>query len=276
MLLLGTMRKIIRLIQRDGWLYTSKRIWAWLIAHSPLCHVFTFSYTEDTRLTFAATLLTYQLYANRNARGNERTWLTKQLQLGDTYIDVGANIGSLVIPAAAAVGPTGHVLAFEPSPKFAKVLKRNVELNNQIWVSVEPVALGANISTVYLNESVPDDTTNHIAGSGTTVSQAPLDSFTKEIESIKLLKIDVEGYECEVLRGANATLAKTEQLLIECIPRNLARSGATVPELLELLKPYFTLYIITPSGELTAFIYRADATEWPDLVGINHRYVEST
>jgi FkbM family methyltransferase len=217
--------------------------------------------------------LTYQIFANRNARSVDREWVCGQLSPGDTYIDVGANIGSLVVPAAATVGPTGQVLAFEPSPKFADVLTTNVQLNQQTWAAVQSVALGAQTGIVYLDETAADDTTNHIATTGTRVTQAPLDEFTRDLKTIKLLKVDVEGYEVEVLKGAAQTLSKTEQILIECIPRNLNRASASVEELLELLNPHFALYRKTKDVGLTPYQYNPEATDWPDLIGINHSYV---
>lgn len=270
------MKKLFRIVRRDGLIYTLKRSVAWLIAHSPLAYRASFAYTQNTRLVFSPTLLTYQIYANRNTRHTDREWICGHLGAGDTYVDVGANIGSLVLPAAAAVGPTGHVLAFEPSPKFAKVIELNSAVSHLHNIHLHQVALGAQSGTVHLDESAADDTTNHISEAGTVVRQAPLDYFTRDVQTIKLLKVDVEGYEVEVLKGAAQTLAKTEQILIECIPRNLQRAGASAEALLALLHPHFTLYTKQADGSLLPYTYNQNATSWPDLVGINHRYPKST
>ncbi len=71
---------------------------------------------------------------------NELRNLLQRLQPGDTFIDVGAHIGYLSLPIAKRVGPSGKVIALEPSPTSLELLRRNVALNGFNWVTVVDAA----------------------------------------------------------------------------------------------------------------------------------------
>lgn len=254
------------LCQRDGFYYTFKRAAAFFIAHSPLAYRLSFSYTKNTRLVFAPALLVYSIFADRQTRHTDVDLIKKYTPVGGTMLDVGGNIGSITIPLAEHVGPNGVIHIFEPSPKFFNIITKNVALNNfSDRTTAHQVALGAEAGTVYLNESVADDTTNHIASAGTAVQQDTLDSFTTTLTRIDFLKIDVEGYELEVLNGAAATLKKTECLYIEFIPSQLVRAGSKPQEVLAILNTYFDIFTET-DGELTPFQYKEGASVHPDLL----------
>jgi len=264
--MLSVAKKAIHLYRRDGLYYTCKRAIAFLIAHSPLAYRASFTYTKHTRLVFAPTLLTYGIFANRKTRHTDVDLIKKYTPSGGTMLDVGGNIGSITVPLAEHVGPKGVVHIFEPSPKFFNIVTKNIALNNfSDRVTAHQVALGAKVGTVHLNESVADDTTNHIATTGTAVPQNTLDSFTNTLSQIDFLKIDVEGYELEVLKGATATLAKTNCLYIEFIPSQLIRAGSKPQEVLTILNKYFNIFTET-AGELTPFEYVEGASVHPDLL----------
>lgn len=260
------LNKIITIIKRDGLWYTTKRGWAYIIAHSPLAYRTSFKYTKNTRLVFAPALLTYGIFADRNTRHTDIDIVKKYTPVGGTVLDVGGNIGSVTIQTAEHVGPTGIVHIFEPSPKFFKIISANLAQNNfSDRIIAHPVALGAKADTVHLNESVADDTTNYIATTGTVVAQNTLDSFTETLTRIDFLKIDVEGYELEVLKGATETLKKTNCLYIEFIPSQLERCGSDPRALLNLIETYFTLHTVQ-DGVVSPFIYNPSATLHPDLL----------
>jgi FkbM family methyltransferase len=207
--MIPTPKKIVTITTRDGLTFTAKRALAFVICHSPLANRLSFSYTDTTRLSFAPALLTYSIFANRKTRRGDLDIIKKYTPHGGTMIDVGGNIGSVTIPLAQHVGSDGTVHVFEPSPKFFKIICKNIALNSfSDRATAHQVALGAKADTVFLNELGPDDTTNHIAATGTKVPQATLDSHTTKLTHIDFLKIDVEGYELEVLKGATQTLQK--------------------------------------------------------------------
>lgn len=265
--MLHRLKQVPHVITRDGLMYSAKRAVAYLIARTPLATRISFQYIDGTRLRFTQSLLTYQLFANKNTRGTDVKIIKKYTPAGGTVIDVGANMGSLTIAAAVYVGEKGKVLSFEPSPKFANITTQNVSLNQfSDRVSVHPVALGADTGTVYLNESSADDTTNYIATGGTKVKQATLDSFTAELSSIDFLKIDVEGYELEVLKGATVTLDKTKVLYIEFIPTQLERAGAKPEDVLRILREHFALFTLNSDFGVSPFVYDINVSYHPDLI----------
>lgn len=258
-------RRILRILKRDGIWRTTKRLFARLVARTPLRYRCTFSFYRDTRLTFAPSLLTYNIFAHRRYRMHDITVLERYLKPGSTMIDVGANMGNLTIAAAALVGPSGRVLAFEPSPRFAEIIQKNLEANAFTdRATVHCVALGAQAGTVHLDESAADDTTNHISENGTAVEEAPLDSFTADLSHIDVLKIDVEGYELEVLRGGHDTLRKTKTIYIELNTKALVRAGVDQQQLYQLLTTYFTLH---SKADGAPFQFDAGCEYNTDLVG---------
>jgi FkbM family methyltransferase len=134
-------------------------------------------------------------------------FLLHLLRPGDLLLDVGANVGSYTVLASGVSG--ARTMAFEPDPDTVAQLRRNVELNGLgDLVELYPVALGASETEVRF--TVGGDTVNHVASPDDkewrTVRQARLDDITTGTSPL-MMKIDVEGYEEEVLKGAEAALA---------------------------------------------------------------------
>jgi FkbM family methyltransferase len=137
-------------------------------------------------------------------------WIQDRLKPGDTFVDVGANIGYFTLLAASCVGQNGWCVAIEASPSIFDLLNENLELNN-IGSRVRTVNLAASDQdgtlTVYggpsgnlgLTTMVP----NHDLPIETTINAKPLkDILTEqEIGGARLIKIDVEGLEGPVVRG---------------------------------------------------------------------------
>lgn len=263
--MLGKLRKIPAVIARDGVHYTLRRLVAWCLARLPLTQRLSFLWWREVRLTFAPSMLTYRMFADRaNTRIGDIRALERHVTRGSTVIDVGANAGTFTLVAAALAGTTGRVLSFEPSPKFAAIIKRNVACNAFTTVTVHQVALGATGGTVYLNEAVADDTTNYVSATGTPVPQATLDSFTSQYTDIDVLKIDAEGSELAVLRGATHTLRKTRVLIFEICNKTLARNNVDVQELYNLLTQSFNLY---HKNTEAPFVFDPKETYNTDLIG---------
>jgi FkbM family methyltransferase len=139
------------------------------------------------------------------------------LKPGDVFVDVGANIGYYTVIAAGIVGPSGLVYAFEPSSKVRARLERNVTLNGLSQVTIRPEAVSSRTGIVRLVE--PQNTNNDGlayvdssgGGAGTEVPSVRLDELIELRERAPaLIKVDVEGGEPEVYRGASALLDQAE------------------------------------------------------------------
>ena len=150
--------------------------------------------------------------------------LARLLQPGMTMYDVGANVGFLTILAGRFVGPTGHVIGFEPVPASARQIEHNARLNAFTHVIVCEKALSDTDGTAPFLVS-GDPTWSKLAGHDTTVDEqvgeisvtrCRLDTIVRDTDLPlpHLIKIDVEGYEIEVLAGASETLRRSRPLLL--------------------------------------------------------------
>jgi len=130
--------------------------------------------------------------------------LARYLAPGDTALDVGAHIGSVTVPMARLVGPEGRVYAFEPQKKIYRELVHNLELNELDNAVPLRFALSSRNEIVEMDPIVVQDGRVRVGAGGDAVEARTLDSFG--FPGVALMKIDVEGYEAEVLRGAEQTI----------------------------------------------------------------------
>ncbi len=169
------------------------------------------------------------------------------LRQGGTFLDVGSNHGIYAARAARIVGNTGLVIAFEPQPNLASLIAKTLKASNQRSPSyIYRVACGSDseTKTIYspkrnsgeasLYKNVADDD-NAISDSVQAIRIDDLIDPTVVSQPV-LVKIDVEGFEPEVLGGARTFLrvAKAD-LLLEINPRVLAKAETTVGHLITSL-----------------------------------------
>lgn len=146
--------------------------------------------------------------------------ITKYVQPGMTALDVGANIGCHTLRLARLVGETGRVIAFEPTPwGFAK-LQKNISLNESHNITLEKLALSDSNGddSVFLRSSWHLDGTTGDEGKK-PVTFIRLDDYVSQmgLTQIDFIKLDVDGYESRVLRGALATISRFRPMIIvEC------------------------------------------------------------
>ena len=142
--------------------------------------------------------------------------LSNVLRPGDTFLDVGANIGLVTLVASQLVGRQGRVYAFEPVAGTIAILERNIALNDARNVCIKASALGAVDETrpVYEHLKVNRGAASFVpigdASSSAIVPVTTLDTFVHSagLEGpIRAIKIDVEGWESQVLAGGRQLLA---------------------------------------------------------------------
>lgn len=142
--------------------------------------------------------------------------LRKYLRQGDTCIDVGGHVGYLTLLMARTVGPKGKVVTFEPMPETYQVLKENVSLNGLKNVKLEQAAVGESETIGSLifeaNQQLtwtPSATAYGVRGKSKSLS-VPVTSLDHYVGNTglhpRLIKVDVEGAELDVLRGARRVL----------------------------------------------------------------------
>lgn len=157
-------------------------------------------------------------------------------------LDIGAHIGLVTLPVASVLAPGGRVVSFEPGSVNRAYLERHVEINGlKDSVKVESALVGAEESKATpfyeLKEAAGQNTT--IAGilpSGarrSSIAQVSIDGYcTHAGLSPDVIKIDVEGAEIDVLRGATKTLASARPLVFLSVhPRQIQSAGRRLEEL---------------------------------------------
>lgn len=147
------------------------------------------------------------------------------LHPGDVVVEVGANIGAHTVRLAQLVGKEGRVLAFEPQRLCFQLLNGNVAINSLTNVYTYQKCVGATAGHMVVPELSPDEVHNwggvsleNIKGNeGEQVECITLDSLN--LTKCKLLKLDVEGMEPQVLQGAVNLLDKCHPLIYTEIDR---------------------------------------------------------
>jgi len=176
---------------------------------------------------------------------------------GDTVVDAGAHIGLYTIIAAKRVGPTGRVIAIEPDPENFKILKKNILLNQ--LSNVEPLECAAYSAKKNLKLFLPElergrTIFNTImqdrvrsCNNFLEVEANTLDNILNEnkVQRVNYVKIDVEGAELEVLKGALNVLEANKRitLIIEI------HGGEIYPQVMEFLKTHDLQIIYEKSNE---------------------------
>jgi FkbM family methyltransferase len=139
--------------------------------------------------------------------------LAASLRPGGVFVDVGANVGFHTVAAARLVGGAGHVYAVEPQPWALDLLRANVWRHGLANVSVLPYAASDASGTLRLSVEPGHRSGARIAEAGDLeVDAARLDDLLPDVV-VDVLKVDVEGAEPLVLRGARAILSRSPGLL---------------------------------------------------------------
>jgi FkbM family methyltransferase len=173
----------------------------------------------------------------------QTAWFKECLRPGDVFIDVGASFGYYTTLGASLVGPTGKVFAFEPSPIASQVVEKMIEESMLQNVLLTKAAIGRESGNVSL--FLP--TTRHLhspsilySDPGFVPVQVPviaLDHFAplENVPKVKLVKIDVEGYEPDVIAGMDRIIKekRIENIICEFNSGWLKRNSMTPKLLLE-------------------------------------------
>lgn len=159
---------------------------------------------------------------------------------GNVVFDVGANVGFYSLTAASMVGPSGRVVAFEPGPKTSARLRENAALNGFANLVVVEVAVSDKPGVLHLHLGEDSEANSlYDAGPAATgsveVSVLTLDAYAEAegIARVDLLKIDAEGAEVGIIRGARRILTGPDAppVIVEANPVTLRTAGESVDSL---------------------------------------------
>lgn len=191
---------------------------------------------------------------------------------GDTVLDVGANIGTHTLAFAAMVGPAGQVLAFEPQALVFQMLCANMALNSVDHVRCLNQAVGQREDGGGGHIPVPRVAMDRAANFGELGLRGPaaptradnvklvaIDDL--DLPACRLIKADVQGMEAEVLRSAQATIARLRPYLyVEC------ETEAEAPEVIGLLEGWnYDLWWHAVGYHRTQNFYANPVNAFPDI-----------
>ncbi len=149
------------------------------------------------------------------------TKLLKMIEPGDICWDIGANIGFYTCLLASQVGDTGAVVAFEPASRTCDYLRENVSLNRFTNTTVINKGIGDRVEQrrlYYSKAGLAEGTASlkyaHKQTASERVTLDTIDNLVSELPAPNFVKIDVEGYQLEVLRGAEHFLKTHAPLII--------------------------------------------------------------
>ena len=145
----------------------------------------------------------------------------QNLSRGDHVLDIGANIGYFPLVASRAIGPSGRLLGFEPSPDVFEILKRNIQQAGTTNVEIFPWAIGAKNEIAQFHQSeVPN--WGSLIRDDALLPIRSIDVEVKRIDDVvqrfpgfnpSVLRMDVEGGELMVLEGAQEVLREYKPFL---------------------------------------------------------------
>lgn len=203
------------------------------------------------------------------------SWLVEQLvREGDTVVDVGANLGLYAFLAANRVGLDGTVHAIEPQRPLVRLLSRSKETNGLANVQIHPVAFGDTFGTMKLyvppgnagaaslcREHTPD-------GERIPVPVVHAGAYLQlmDLPAIRLLKIDIEGYEPTVLQAAADVLADTPPDYIVAEVREWSAESEDPPLFRILRELGYSIYNI-PRTPLRNVVERVPEGQMPAMPG---------
>lgn len=184
------------------------------------------------------------LFAAGDFEPHIRQIIQKRLKPGDTFIDIGANVGFYTLIASKAVGNAGKVFAFEPAPETMAALRTNIGLNGGENVQPVQIALSDRAGDAQLfvdaanNSGATSLRSSPNASRPTTVILETYDTYaaTHAIPNPALIKIDVEGAETAVLKGMTSLLRHRPPMIIEVSELSLTQMGSSKEELFGIME----------------------------------------
>jgi len=200
-------------LNRHHKIYALKRYFCWQIGGRLVCGTTVIPFINDTRLfarpgMVAATL---NIYTGLH-EFEDMSFVLHCLDKQDTFVDIGANIGSYTVIASAVIG--AKCISIEPIPSTFSILLDNIHLNKAAD-KVTALNIGVGKETDFLRFTENGDTMNRVVfdtndqnGNTVNVPVKKLDDILAGSDSV-FLKIDVEGFETNVIKGADKLLSGT-------------------------------------------------------------------
>lgn len=208
------------------------------------------------------------------------------LRPGDSFVDIGANIGFFSVFAGHLVGPAGRVLAFEPDPRNRERLERNLGSNELAHAAVSDRVVGARAGPIQFFLNRDDSGGSALWDPGvfpgnhnSKASPAPMTLFATTLDAAlaersiapRLVKIDTEGAESAILSGAAASLAGAAipYVIAELHEFGLERMGSSQQHLRALMKAHgYDCFALYYDGALPKLIPEGTRLQPPTIINL--------
>jgi len=207
-------------------------------------------------------------------------FLWRNLKPGAVFLDIGAHHGVYSVVAAKKLGADGVVAAFEPSVREYRRLRMHLRLNRLGSVRAEPLALGSAACTQKFFQITNGDNTrggfrppaSEDRVSEISVETVRLDDYVSQfpLARVDFVKLDVEGGEREVLRGASSVLTKFRPILIcEVLDATTQAWGYKAREIIQMLESFdFAWFDIRSNGSIVPHKIREHYPEIRNYVAV--------
>jgi FkbM family methyltransferase len=202
---------------------------------------------------------------------NLTSFIRRRIAPGDTFIDVGANIGYFSLLDANLVGKSGRAVAIEPSPKLFAALCHNLARNHMQNVRAVNVAVSdrKGVSKLFKGTEYHSGLTTTIEKRGLKfeceIEAAPLNAilYPEEMQKARFIKIDVEGAEWAAVVGMGQILCsgRTDlEIMVEVDPKLLANQGKRPEDLVKIFSDA-GFYPYSLENDYSASSYLSSCTE---------------
>ena len=269
----------LKLIKVYGWIYTLRYFCKILLL--VIFRFFKIKYIKTRIYNFEMYLLSHDigisqalvLYGEREQQ--LKYILDNEIKAGYRIIDLGANLGYYPLIEYQNLGGEGKIFALEPSPENIKTLKKNIELNKaDDLITVYPYAGGeksgkekfylsthSNVNTMLPEEFTTGKPSKGVKGDFIEVKVIELSSFIEENGNVDLIRMDIEGYEVEVLKGLTKAIENnlfTGQIVFECHSPKYDDTKHSIRKQLKMLfkNNYFAKYMTSNREKNNPFVDR--------------------
>lgn len=189
--------------------------------------------------------LTCQAFLLGSYERHMQDQLARFIRPGDVVFDVGAHAGFHSLLCGLLVGGAGRVFAFEPNPSNVASIRRQMKANPQLPLSIVPYAASSTVRVVKLDISrgsergrIAEHPEKFVEAEAVTVD---LLMANGEVLPPQLMKIDVEGHDIEVIKGALRTIERCKPVIL-CD----YNTGVTIDRLRQVLNPLSYQVFIGP------------------------------
>jgi FkbM family methyltransferase len=196
-------------------------------------------------------------------------FICRILKPRDMAVDVGANVGIHTLLMATLVEKEGFVFSIDPSDENIAEIQDNVRINSLNNVYVKKSLMGGTLGDrAYFHHQITDSGNSHVTIDAGLYNDAntkfmeieTLDHLLQKEEKIKLIKMDVEGYEVNILKGAEKLLERkcVKYWIVEYCIQELVRMGESLESLRELMSKYgLSMFVLDANGGFPKYYPRS-------------------